>query len=220
MPSARMQPPKALAKLPASIKEFLWDPPVAPPIWPRRLFHIALGATIPLAALYIDRSLVLWGLITLTILGVLSEAGRALFPQLNELLLRFLPVFKPSEHHTVTGATFMLLSATLVFLLFDKEVAVLALFFLVVGDPMAALVGTRAHRGRIFGKSLAGSSAFLVSAGIAGLLATLHPAVPLAWWLFPGLVVAAAVEILPIPLDDNVTVPLAGAGTMQLLAMV
>jgi len=180
---------------------------------------MAVGACIPLAALFLPGSLVLWGLITLSVLGVLAEVGRLLLPPLNDLLLRYLPFFKPSERQLVTGATFMLLSATGVYLLFEKEVAVLALTFLVVGDPAAAIIGSRAHRGRLFGKSLAGTAAFLVAAGAAALLITLHPAVPLAWWLLPGLVAAAIAELLPIPLDDNVTVPLAAAGTMQFLAM-
>ena len=218
-----MQPPKSrprvMEKLPLPIQEFIWEPPVAPAIWPRRLFHMGMGATIPVAALYLPHTLVLWALITLSVLGVLAEAGRTLSPPVNDLLLRFLPFFKPSERHMVTGATFMLLSATFVFVVFEKEIAVLALTFLVMGDPMAALVGIRVHRGRIFGKSLTGTAAFMAAGGAAGLLMTIHPAVPLAWWFAPGLVAAAAAELLPIPLDDNVSVPLAGAGAMQLLAM-
>ena len=220
MPNIQVPRFKPIVKLPDPIKEFIWEPPVAPPIWPRRMFHIASGATIPLAGLYLPDSLMVWGLITLTILGVLTEAARQISPQVNDLVLRFLPFFKSSERQLVTGATFMLLSATFVFVLFDKEVAILAMLFLAVGDPFAALVGARVHRRRIFGKSLVGTGAFLVTAGAAGVLASLHPAVTLAWWFIPGLVAAAVVELLPLPLDDNVTVPLAGATTMHLLAMV
>ena len=220
MPNAQAQPPKLLARLPAPVREAIGAPPVAPVLWPRRVLHMAAGATIPIAALYLADSFVLWALISLTIGLVLIEAARLVFTQANQRFLRLVPFFKPSERHVVTGATFMLLSATFVFLLFDKEAAVLAMLFLAVGDPMAALVGSRAHRGRIFGKSLAGGAAFLVCAGAAGLLATLSPGVSLAWWFLPGLAVATVAELLPIPLDDNVTVPIAGAATMHLLAMV
>ena len=197
--------------------------PLSPPIalipWPRRLFHIATASSIPIAFLYLSDALVLWGLIALSVLAVLGEVARLVWSQANDLMLRLLPLFKPSERHLITGATYMLLAATLVILVFDKPVAILALLFLAVGDPMAALVGGRVRKGRVFGKSLAGTTAFVVFAGAAGVLATLHPGVPLAWWFVPGLLVAAVVELLPVPVDDNVTVPVAGASVMHLLAM-
>jgi dolichol kinase len=211
---------KAVTTLASPLERLIREPPITPTIWPRRLFHLGSGSSIPIAAIYLPESLVMWGLISLSVLSVLGEVGRMVLVPVNDLLLRYLPFFKPSEHHQVTGATFMLLGATLVFVLFDKQVALLALLFLAVGDPMAALVGGRIHKGRIFGKSLTGTLAFVVSAGAAGLLVSLHPDVPLEWWFVPGLLSAAAAELLPIPLDDNVTVPLTGAGVMALLAMV
>ena len=54
----------------------------------------------------------------------------------------------------------------------------------------------------------------------AGAGASLHPDIPLAWWLVPGAVTAAIAELLPIPFDDNLSVPLAAAGIMALLAMI
>jgi glycerol-3-phosphate acyltransferase PlsY len=194
--------------------------PISPTLWPRRLFHLMVGTSIPLSILYLAESLVLWGLITLSLLAVLAEVGRAIFSSVNDFLLRLLPVFKPSERHLVTGATHMLLGATLVFLLFDQVIAVLAMLFLAAGDPMAALVGGRAHRGRLFGKSMAGSTAFVIAASGAGIMATLHSAIPLAWWLVPGVVVAAVAELLPLRLDDNVTVPLAAGAALHLMALV
>ncbi|MCI0821547.1 MAG: hypothetical protein J4N31_04335, partial [Chloroflexi bacterium] len=63
-------------------------------------------------------------------------------------------------------------------------------------------------------------AAFAAVAVIAGAVASLHPDVPLAWWLVPGAIAAAVAELLPSPLDDNVTVPLAAAVTMALLSMI
>jgi glycerol-3-phosphate acyltransferase PlsY len=208
-----------LAKLSRRVREIIGALPITPPIWPRRFFHLLVGSTIPVSALYLPDALFIWSLVTLSVVAVLTEAGRTMTPKINDLIVRCLPFFKPAERHIVTGATFMLLAATAAFVLFDKHIAILAMVFLAVGDPFAALVGYRARHGRIFGKSLAGTAAFTISAGIAGTLFTLHPSIPMAWWFFPGLVTAGAVEILPIPLDDNVTVPLAGGGIMALLAL-
>jgi dolichol kinase len=128
-------------------------------------------------------------------------------------------VFKPKERYEITGSTFLILTATLVFFSFEKQFAVLALVFLAVGDPMAALVGIWDRKLRVFGKSLVGTAAFVLVASVTGVAVASHPDVTLAWWLVPGAVVAAVAELLPLPLDDNIAIPLAGAAAMALLAM-
>lgn len=208
------------AKIPEPLREFIFDPPVAPTIWPRRVFHVIAGSSIPVGVLFLPMALVQWLLIVFSIVAVTLEAGRAMMPPMNDLLLRWLPFFKPQERVQVTGATYLWISATIAVFAFDKDTAVLGLLFLAFGDPVAALVGGRDHRARIFGKSIAGSSAFVVAAIAAGAGASLHPDIPLAWWLVPGAVTAAIAELLPIPFDDNLSVPLAAAGIMALLAMI
>ena len=191
-----------------------------PALWPRRLFHLFAGSSIPIAALFIDRVPLIWGLIALSIASVLAEFARASLPRLNDAVIRTLPLFKPEERYRITGATYLVLAATVAFVLVEKEIAVLALLFLAAGDPAAGIVGRRATRLRLFGKSAAGTAAFALAAASAGLLATLHADVPWAWWLAPGVATAAVVELLPIPPDDNFTVPLGAAVVMGLLASV
>ena len=207
-------------KLPEPVAEFLYEPPVAPTLWPRRVFHLVAGSTLPLGILFLPLDLAEWLLIAGSLGAVALEVLRGLVGGVNDWMVRTVPFFKAAEDHQVTGATFMWLAATFLVFVFEKEVAVLAMLFLSVGDPFAALIGVRDHRTRRFGKSLAGTAAFAVAALGAGLLATLHPDVPLAWWLAPGAVVAALAELAPVPLDDNVTVPIVAAAVMALLAMV
>ena len=207
-------------KLPEPVAEFLYEPPVAPSLWPRRLFHLLAGSTLPLGILFLPLETAQWLLIAGSLGAVLLEVLRGLLGGVNDWTVRTLPFFKAAESRQVTGATFMWLAATFLVFVFEKEVAVLAMLFLSVGDPFAALIGVRDHRTRRFGKSLAGTAAFAVAALGAGLLATLHPDVPLAWWLVLGAVVAALAELAPLPFDDNLTVPIASAAAMALLAMV
>ncbi len=189
-------------------------------MWPRRVFHLVAGSMLPLGILFLPLELAEWLLIAGSLGAVLLEVLRGLVGGVNDWMVRTLPFFKAAESRQVTGATFMWLAATFLVFVFEKEVAVLAMLFLSVGDPFAALVGVRDHRTRRFGKSLAGTGAFAVAALGAGLLVTLHPDVPLAWWLVPGAIVAALAELAPVPLDDNVTVPIVAAAVMALLAMV
>jgi len=177
------------------------------------------GSIMPTFILFAPAEPLGWGFIIACAVVVGGEMGRGLVPWVNDLSIRYIPFFKAQERYEVTGSTFLVLSSTLVFFIFDKEIAALALYFLAIGDPLAALVGRRDPVFRVFGKSLLGSLAFALSATGIGYVAAVHPDVPLAWWIAPGAVVAAAAEILPMPLDDNITVPVAAATAMTLLAM-
>ena len=206
-------------KLPEPIEEFLYEPPVAPVIWPRRLFHLLLGSTLPIGILLLPIDLSEWLLIAASMAAVLAEVLRGLLQSVNDWMVRRLPFFKASERWQITGATYMWLSATFLVFVFDKDIAVLALLFLSVGDPVAALIGVRDHRARLFGKSLVGSAAFASAASVAGVLVASHPDVMLVWWILPGAIVAALAELLPLKVDDNVTVPIAAAIAMVVLRM-
>ena len=87
-------------------------------------------------------------------------------------------------------------------------------------DPLAAFIGSHDHYAHIFGKSVVGSAAFVVGSVLAGLIVTMHPDIPLAWWLVSGAVAAAVAEFLPIPIDDNLTIPIFAASVMTLLILV
>ena len=70
------------------------------------------------------------------------------------------PLLKADEGQRLTGATYLVIGALFTFLFFDADVAVAALLFLSLGDPVAALVGRRMPGPRIFGKSPGGTAAF------------------------------------------------------------
>jgi glycerol-3-phosphate acyltransferase PlsY len=96
---------------------------------------------------------------------------------------------------------------------FDKPVAVAALAFLVVGDTTAAIVGKSIGRIPIFGKTLEGSLAcFLVCLAVGWIIPELSLKQAVA-----GAAMATLVELLPVPLDDNLRIPLAAGFTMTLI---
>ena len=192
--------------------------PVTPSLWPRRLLHTMVTGGGATAILFSPEVGVQWFMITASVLLVLGELGRGLIPAANDLAIRFLPFFKQRERHEVTGLTYGFLAATIAFFAFDKDIVVLALIFLAVGDPIAALVGRWDPKFRVFEKSLIGTFAFALSATIAGLLAGFHPDITPEWWLVAGAATAAAVELLPLPIDDNITIPLTAAALMALVS--
>lgn len=99
---------------------------------------------------------------------------------------------------------------------------------LAYGDGMAELVGRAVGGPRLpwnAKKSWAGSLAFVLFGGVtaSGLIAWTLPGVFFADAAALGFALAAVcalAESLPIPVDDNITVPLAGAVALPLLAMV
>ena len=153
-------------------------------------------------------------------LALLVETARLRLPGLNHLLVRWLrPLLKETENRRITGATYIAFSALVAFLVFDKPVAIAALFFLSLGDPVASLVGSRVGGFRIFGKSPWGTLAFVIVAlAIAGVLSAADVASPY-WGLAAGAGVAASVELAPALLDDNLTVPLISGAAMTLIGV-
>lgn len=188
-----------------------------PPIW-RRLFHLTFGSIVPVVGIFSSWSflVVVAGVLALAGLGL--DLARFRSVTLNRLFLHWMaPLLKIGEDYRITGATYMMVAGFFAFLLFDQAVAVTALLFLSIGDPVAALVGRRMIGPRIFGKSPLGTLAFI---GVSFLVVTIlvsSSVIQYHWGLLAGAVVAGLVELAPMPLDDNLTIPLLSGAVMHLL---
>jgi dolichol kinase len=119
-------------------------------------------------------------------------------------------VLREEEKPTLMGSTYFLFSTILTVLLFPKSIAITSLLILILSDTAAALVGKGIGRIRIFGKTLEGSAAFFVTS-------------LLVVWLYPNLnrfsgTLAALggtlIELLPIRLNDNLSIPLVTGAIM------
>ena len=178
------------------------------------------GSSVPIIGVFASQETMVVLLSVLAGTAVALEAARFRFAPLNRVLMRLLkPLLKSDEGQTVTGATYMILASLACFLLFDKGIAVSALFFLSLGDPAAALIGKRATGFRLWGKSPWGTLAmFCVAAATSLVLWSTGVWSPL-WVLLVGGVAAAATETVPLGIDDNTTVPLISGGVMTLLTL-
>ena len=188
-----------------------------PPIW-RRIFHIAAGSSIPVAGIFFVPGAMVVALAVLSAGALGLDLVRFRVGWLNRQFLRWLaPLLKEGEGHRITGATYMVVASLTVFLLFDAPMAVASLLFLSLGDPAAALVGLITPGPRVSGKSPGGTVAFLVvSLAVVGLL-TASGAVDYHWGLLAGAAVAALVELAPLPVDDNFTIPVVSGAAMHFL---
>lgn len=181
---------------------------------------MAAASVFPLLALALQENVFVAALLAATVAWVVADCVRLLAPPLNRLFHRsFGALLRPREEERITGATYVLLGTLAAFLAFERDVAVVGVLFTAVGDPVAALAGSRFTRGRVWGKSPAGSVAMAAAAmAVFGAL-RLTRAVEVGWLAAAaGALAAAVVELLPLPLDDNLRIPLAAGGAIALLS--
>lgn len=157
-------------------------------------------------------SLVLVGSITLFFL--LLDISRLFFKNVNSFLFHQIrELYKTKEYQTFSSITLFLLGIFLSFLFFEKDIALLAVTYLIFGDFFSKFFGIHYGRIKIFDKSLEGSLAHLTACLLVAFLAThyLEFSRPIA---LLGALVATLVELLPLRVNDNFSVPLLSAAVM------
>ena len=130
----------------------------------------------------------------------------------NKRFFRFFSALaSPREARKLASSTWFLLGALTVLVVTPDRVFVPAMLVLALADPSASVVGRLWGRHKLGKGSWEGTAAFFVVATVV--------LVPFAG-LQMALVAAAAVavlEVMPIGVDDNLTVPLATALVLWLL---
>jgi dolichol kinase len=182
---------------------------------PRTFFHVAGGVGLTAAGYLLPAP---WNLVALAVafVAVLGwDLARLHLPIVNAFSLQFLDlILRPWERKGMTGTPAFVGGALLAFVLFTREVALLGMSALILGDRAAVLVGKGFGRTRLvpWKKTLEGSLACFVFSLVAFvLLQRLVPGVPsfgsptLVW----AALVAAVAEAMPAPFNDNLTIPLA-----------
>jgi glycerol-3-phosphate acyltransferase PlsY len=104
--------------------------------------------------------------------------------------------------NSLTGATYLFVGMTLAVFLFPKDIAIAVMLFLSIADPCAAIVGKSIPIKKIFKKSIGGFLGFLICASV---IVTI-----VLGFSYTGLIVALAaamVELIPLRLNDNLTIP-------------
>ncbi len=183
----------------------------------RKLIHI-FSLVIPLTYFFVikDKNLMATVLIILTLISLLIEYSR----QNQESYIKFFfqkylrPILRKNEvggHWT--GATWMLIGFTSSVIIFDFEVAVLALLFLSLGDSVAAIVGSALPIGKVWNKSIFGSfSGFLVCV-FCGL--AINNSLSSQVIIF-GAISGMVIELIPAKINDNLSIPIFSGFVMQI----
>ncbi len=176
----------------------------------RKAIHF-IGLSVPVLYWLTSREVTLCLVGIAVVCALCIEGARLKWEKANNLVFTIVGGYtRNHEEKKVTGATYYAVASFLVILLFSKEVAISSLLFLTFGDSAAALVGTRYGRHKIFQKSVEGSAACFLVCSLVGY-------VLLGWIGVVGALAATIIELLPIPVDDNLRIPLVSGGLMQVV---
>lgn len=187
---------------------------------PRSVFHMVGVATAPAVSLFVPSKVFLSGMAIVTALFMAFESARFADKKVNRWFFRYcVKLLRGNEVSRLTGVTYVMVATLVCFLAFRSEIAILAMVFLAVGDPMSGLVGPWG-RWWIRGRTLEGHLAFLIPSLAAGWALSFYlfgipPIMPIA-----GAVVATVIHALNLPVNDNLTIPVSAGLAMTVAGWV
>lgn len=173
----------------------------------RKSFH-ALSASYALLYALTSRSTTLFVLGGLLVVVGLIENLRLAYPELNRKLLGYFGgIHREEEEEKFSGVFWTLLGCVLtIFIIPEKNIVLAAMWYLILGDGLAALVGQTYGTLRVGHKSLEGSLACFISCWVVGMV--FLPNLPGSNLALFGAMVATIIEAVPLPLNDNFWLPL------------
>jgi dolichol kinase len=188
----------------------------------RKGIHLC-SLTIPVIYYFVTKSTALFILAPLTAAFLITDLARLYHEPTGRLFGRLFGFLLRSHEQNdrgrrLTGASYVLLSATFCILIFPKIIAITAFSIMIVSDSAAALIGRRFGRHPFMKKSAEGTIAFFLSALIVVALAPKIGYLPVEY-VIGGIasLVGALVEAWPTGIDDNVSIPFSIGAAMWLL---
>jgi dolichol kinase len=178
----------------------------------RKLIHLC-SLSIPVIYYFITQRAALAILVPLTLVLLVAEVARLyhgpsgrLYERMFGFLLR--PHELIDQGKNLTGASYVLISATIGIWTMPKAVFITAFAILIVSDTSEALIGRKFGRHRFFGKTVEGSTAFFLSALLVVMIAPKVQYLPAEYLIgFIGAAAGCLVEAAPLPVDDNLSIP-------------
>ena len=154
----------------------------------------------------------------LAVIGIVSlcfialDIFRFAHKKTNVLLTK--KFFRKGEKEKFSSMTIFLISTFIILLFFEVEIAIASLLFLVFGDMFGKVFGLAYGRHKIFEKTLEGTLAFVGSVILFGFILYTTIDIPLIV-LISGGIAAPLIELLPIGVNDNFSVPIISGAVME-----
>jgi len=170
----------------------------------RKLIHLS-NLVIPLFLFYNDKHFVLMILAPLSISFIFLDFLRLKTKIIAKLYNQYFSIItRDFESHRLTGASYVFFASCIVIYFYPPNIAIPALLIMSISDSMAAIVGEKYGKIKIFNKTLEGSIAFFLSSICIIIFFDLH--------LLPAIlsiIITTLVESSKfLNIDDNLSVPL------------
>lgn len=165
--------------------------------------------SIVMAMCFLSETALLLALGSVTFLFLLFEFIRLRVSGINRWFIScFGAMMKVQEASSVTTSSYVLVAALASYMLFSRDIAILSVAFLAIGDVAAAIVGQHMGRTRLFGKALEGDLACFLSCLATGFI-FYHAGLNVgSLTVVIGAVGATVGQAIQMPVDDNLTLPL------------
>ena len=181
----------------------------------RRLFHVGNGLFIALLyTIFFTRERLISLIGTLAAVTYLVDQVRLSYPEITQRYQHFIKyIMRAEEQVKESGMVPYSIAILLSIIIFPKQVAIIAILTLALADPASALVGIKyGKRHWVKDKTVEGSIAFATVCFFV-CLSVLLSGNQQYWskFFFLSLLTAlgsAGFEMIPIKIDDNLTIPL------------
>lgn len=196
-------------------------------IWARKAYRIIVGSIFPVVYYFSPKwvpiSIIGFFLLLISIL----EVERHIHPGLWPFIIKrpYGKIFK-KEPGEILGTTYFLLGSLLTIIFFEKSIAITVLLFTVFGDAISAIIGVKYGKIKLFGgKTLEGSLSFFLICIALGLVLIYLPRLRIShtlnlFLILFGAAAAAFMELLPLRVDDNLSVPIFSGIVMEIVRRV
>jgi len=180
----------------------------------RKCIHLAL-ILIPLGYTFLAKKTMLILLGSAILIAAAVELTRSLWPGFSRLFYRLTgKLLREHERSGLTGATYFFIGSFVTILFFEKWIALVALFFVVVSDGLGAMVGRLVGKHHLYSdKSIEGCLVFIGTA-VAALFMVSGVTIPIG---IAGAVSAFLIDVFVKGIDDNFAIPLGSGMVMQIL---
>lgn len=184
----------------------------------RKCIHL-IGLVVPLIYWVTNKQVILLFLGTFLFIFLISELYRIKFGiPIKEADVHVRPLIRPQERRGMGAHVFFAAGAFVAALAYPKDIAIAAMFVVVIADGAAAVVGRRWGHHRLVGKKTLEGTLTLFSVAIitatfifvAGFRLPFYTSAMLS---LAGAIAAACIELLP--LNDNLTIPIATGFAMS-----
>jgi diacylglycerol kinase (CTP) len=195
--------------------------------WGRKLNHVVP----PILFLYLFAysgfsNVVIWSITGPLLIGLFSvEIARHLNPRVNDWFCKsFKSIMREREKTGINSSVFYVIGMGIVYFVFPIEVAVLTMFFIAIGDPIAGIVGICWGRRKLSAHvSLEGTLACFVTCSLAAAVSATYlfdktlPLLSLILFSMLSGLVGAVSEASLKKLDDNFVMPVLSAPILWIL---